>query len=117
MDFSGFMSGLVDDTRSYLEAQKQLLVLSASYKAAVLLSKAAHRTAILAGLAAAFLFLSVSLALYVGELLGSYPLGFLITGGLVLLLVLLFNLWWTSGGRDRYVLARINDMNHDDDEV
>jgi hypothetical protein len=44
-------------------------------------------------------------------------LGFLITGGLVLLLVLLFNLWWTSGGRDRYVLARINDMNHDDDEV
>jgi hypothetical protein len=117
VDFSGFMSGLVDDTRSYLDAQRQFLVLSASHKAAVLLSKAVHRTALLAGTAAALLFLGVSLALYLGELLGSYPLGFLLTGVLALLLVLLFNMWWSSGGRDRYILARINDMNNDDDEV
>jgi len=117
VDFSGFMNGLVDDVKGYLEAQKDLLVLGASHKAAVLLSKAVHRVAVLAGLGAALLFLGVSLSLYLGEQLGSAPLGFLLTGALALVLVLLFNVWWTSGGRERYILARINEMNNDDDEV
>jgi hypothetical protein len=69
------------------------------------------------GFAMAFVFLNVALALYLGELLGSYPLGFLLTALLVIALVGLFHLWWANGGRDGYLLARINDMNDDEDEI
>jgi hypothetical protein len=115
VDISTFMKGFMADLSGYATAQKRYLVLKASHKMAVVMGKVVHRSALLAGLALASVFLGVALALYLGELLLSYPLGFLLTALLVLVLLGTFSLWWTKGGRDRFILARINDMNDEDD--
>lgn len=114
---STFLEGFAADMRGYVNAQREHLMLKASYKFALLMSKAVHSTAVIGGFAMAFLFLHVALALYLGEVLGSYPLGFLLTALLALIMVGIFHLWWTNGGRESFMLARINDMNNDDDEI
>jgi hypothetical protein len=114
---STFLEGFAQDLRGYVSAQRDLMFMKATHKIAVLSSKAVHSGAVIGGIGMAFLFLNVALALYIGELLGSYPLGFLLTAVLAMILVGLFHLWWTNGGRDSYLLARINDMNDDEDEI
>jgi hypothetical protein len=115
LDFSTFVDGFMVDIKGYVNAQRHYMMLQASHKLAVLLAKAVQQMAVLSGFAFAALFSSVSLALYLGELLSSYPLGFLITAALALLLAGVFHLWWSNGGRDRFILARINDMNDGED--
>jgi len=85
LDFSTFVEGFVGDIKGYVNAQRHYLMLQASHKSAVLLAKAVQHVALLSGIAFAGLFLGVSLALYVGDLLASYPLGFLITAALALI--------------------------------
>lgn len=114
---STFLEGFAADMRGYISAQRDLLMMKVTHKFAVLMGKAVHSAAVLGGIGMAFLFLNVALALYLGELLASYPVGFLLTALLALALVGLFHLWWTNGGRDSYLLARINDMNNDEDEI
>ena len=114
-DFSVFMNGLVVDAKGYLLAEKEHLTLQATEKAAVLLSRVVRHTAMLVMLAATLLFLNLALALYLGELLGSLPLGFVIVAGSYLLLLGGFLLWWSQGGRDRFVIDRINDLDRDED--
>jgi len=117
MDIGTFLEGFAADIRGFIATQRDHLLMTASHKFALLTGKAVHRAAVMGGFAMAFVFLNVALALYLGEQLGSYPLGFLLTAALSLALVGLFHLWWTNGGRDRYLLARINDMNDDEDEI
>jgi hypothetical protein len=117
LDFSTFVDGFVVDIKGYVNAQRHFMMLQASHKLAVLLAKAVQRMAVLSGFAFAALFSSVSLALYLGELLSSFPLGFLITAALALLLSGMFHLWWSNGGRERFILARINDMNDAEEDV
>ena len=117
LDFSTFVDGFVVDIKGYVNAQRHYMMLQASHKLAVLLAKAVQQMAVLSGYAIAALFSSVSLALYLGELLSSYPLGFLITAALALLLAGVFHLWWSNGGRERFILARINDMNDGEEDV
>jgi hypothetical protein len=117
LDFSTFMTGFAEDIKGYVLAQRRSITLSAAYKLAVLLGKAVQRLSVIAGLGAALLFMGIALALYLGELLTSYPIGFLLAGGLIAVLVGVFNFWWSHGGRDGYILARINDMNDDEDAV
>jgi len=114
---SAFLEGFAADMRGYVNAQREHLMLKASYKFALLMSKAVYSTALIGGAAMAFLFLHIALALYLGELLGSYPLGFLLTALLALVMAGIFHLWWTNGGRESFILARINEMNNDDDEI
>jgi len=109
------MNGLVVDAKGYLLAEKEHLTLQATEKAAVLLSRVVRHTAMLVMLAATLLFLNLALALYLGELLGSLPLGFVIVAGSYLLLLGGFLLWWSQGGRDRFVIDRINDLDRDED--
>lgn len=117
LTIGSFLDGATADLRGYVNAQRDHLLMKASYKFATVVAKAVHSGALLGGFAIALVFLNVALALYLGEQLGSYPLGFLLTALLTLIMVGLFHLWWTNGGRDRYLLARINDMNNDEDEV
>lgn len=115
--FRIFLEGFAADLRGYVTTQRDHLLMKASHKFAMLMGKAVHNVAVIGGVAVALLFFLVALALYLGELLASHPLGFLLTAVLALALVAGFHLWWTNGGRDRFLLARINDMNNDDDEV
>ena len=108
--FSDLLNGVVHDAKSYLLAEKEHLTLQATGLVAVLLSKVVRLTAVLVLLAAMVLFLNIALALYVGELLGSFPLGFVIMAGSYLLMLGSFLVWWSKGGRDRFVIDRINDL-------
>ncbi|MBK9176349.1 MAG: phage holin family protein [Flavobacteriales bacterium] len=113
LDFSSFMDGLVGDMQGYAKAQRRYLTLHATEKASTLMGKAVEHTAIVVVLGMALLFLNVALAFYLGDLLASRPLGFVLVAGIYLLLLGAFLLWWKNGARDRFVLDRINDLNDD----
>ncbi|MEO8591251.1 MAG: hypothetical protein ABI432_17870 [Flavobacteriales bacterium] len=114
LDFSTFMDGFVDDVKGYVDSQKHYLTLHATEKASTLMGKALQHIVLFAALSMALLFLNVALAFYLGDLLASRPLGFVLVAGFYLLLLGVFHLWWTNGGRDRFVLERINDLNDND---
>ena len=54
------------------------------------------------------------LGFYLGELLHSNALGFIIVGGIYLLALGIFQLWWTSSGNDNFILNRINELDNND---
>lgn len=115
LDFSTFLSGSASDVKGYVAAQKRYLELHFSERAGVLLSRLLANVVLCVALGFALLFLNVALALYLGELLGSAPLGFVLVAALYLLLLGVFRLWWTNGGRDGFVLDRINDFTDTED--
>jgi vacuolar-type H+-ATPase subunit I/STV1 len=113
LNFSSFMDGLVNDMKGYARAQKEYVVLHATEKASTLMGKVVEQLAIMSIVGMALLFMSIALAFYVGDLLASRPLGFVLVAGLYLLLLAGFLVWWRNGGRDRFVIDRINDLNDD----
>lgn len=110
LDFSTFLAGTANDLKGYLDAQKRYLQLSWSERLGVLMGRLVANLAVLAATGLALLFLNIALALYLGELLGSIPLGFVLVAAGYLLLLGVFHLWWTSGARERFTLDRINDL-------
>jgi hypothetical protein len=52
--------------------------------------------------------LSIAMALWLSEIIGSLPLGFLAMGGVHLVLAGIFYLLWRSVLRERIILAIIN---------
>ncbi len=115
LDFSTFLSGSANDVKGYVGAQKRYLELHFSERAGILLSRLIANVVLSVAVGFALLFLNLALALYLGEMLGSAPLGFVLVAALYLLLLVIFRLWWTNGGRDRFVLDRINDLTDNDD--
>lgn len=83
---------LVTHVGAYIDTQKKLIQLSAAEKVATTVSGGV--SALVTALLAIFvlLFLSVAGAFYLGELLGSNTLGFLIIGGFYLVLMLIFSM-------------------------
>ncbi len=116
MDIGSFADGFITDIKGYVGAQRRYLMLLGRKKVAGLLGKAVHSIALMTGAVITLLFMLVSLAIYLGEVLSSYPLGFLATSGIVLLLLGIFHLWWSGGGKESFMLSRINDFNDDDDD-
>jgi hypothetical protein len=114
VDFTDFVDGFVGDVRGYVSAQRRYLELKGAYKIGRLSSEVVQRVALFVGLGFALLFLGVALALYLGELLASYPLGFLITASFALLVLGVFHLWWNGSGRNAFILSRINDITHEE---
>lgn len=110
LDFSTFLTGTANDLKGYVNAQKRYLQLSWSERLGVLLGRLVANLAVLAATGFAMLFLNIALALYLGELLKSLPLGFVLVAAGYLLLLGVFHLWWTSGARERFTLDRINDL-------
>ena len=112
-DFSVFMDGFVLDVKGYLNAQKHYLTLHATEKASTLMSKVLEQAVVFGMLAIALVFLNLALAFFLGDLLASRSLGFVIVAGIYVLFMAAFLLWWRNGARDRFVLDRINELNDD----
>lgn len=113
LDFNNFMDGFVDDVKGYVHAQKHYLTFQVTEKASTLMGKAVEHVVLFGVLGMSLLFVNVALAFYLGDLLASRPLGFVIVAGFYLLLLGAFLFWWKNGARDRFVLDRINDLNDD----
>ncbi|MBR1498497.1 MAG: phage holin family protein [Bacteroidaceae bacterium] len=86
-DYTESLRKLWQETKGYLELQKEYLTLDAAEKLIVLLSAAALGAICLVIGAMALFFLLFALAAWVGQLSGSVALGFLIMGVVLLLLM------------------------------
>ncbi len=115
LDFSSFLTGTSSDVKGYVRAQKRYLQLHLSERASLLMGRLLANVVLAVALGFVLLFLNVALALYLGEILHSAPLGFVLVAALYLLLFGIFRLWWAQGARDRFVLDRINDFTDNDD--
>ena len=115
LDFSSFMKRFADDVKGYVRAQRKYLTLHFTEKVSTVMGKVVQQVVLFVTVGMALLFLNIALALYLGDLLASRPLGFVLVAAIYLLLLGGFSLWWSNGGRDRFVLDRINDFNSDDD--
>ena len=86
-DYTESLRKFWQETKSYLELQKEYMTLDAAEKLIVLLSAAALGAICLVIGAMALFFLLFALAAWVGQLSGSVALGFLIMGVALLLLM------------------------------
>lgn len=115
LDFSSFATGLVKNVGDYVDVQKRYLQLTATERISVMLAGTMNGVVTAVCLGILLLFLSVALAFYLGDEMGSRALGFVLVGGLYLVLFLGFTLWWRNSGRERFILERMKDMNPDDE--
>lgn len=111
-DFSEFMDSMASDAKQYWEAQKDYYALVASEKAARAGGGLMSAVVMALLLGSVLVFCNLALALWLGGLLGNMALGFLITGGFYLVLLVVFLLLWRGGLRDRFTLNIINTL-HD----
>jgi hypothetical protein len=108
------IEALIDDLKGYLEAQQRLVTLQASEKAGRLVAILLLALVVTVLVGGVLVMLSVALALWLGEVFGDIALGFLATGGIHLLLTLLFYLLWKSALRERIILAVVNAVHETD---
>lgn len=96
---------LVEHVTDYIELQKELLFINAKEKAASAISQSLIWvfTGLLAVLA--FVFLSTALAIWIGNMLGSAGLGFLIVGTVYAIVAILFFTF-----RETLLQNRLNDL-------
>lgn len=106
---------LKEDISIYARLKIRLLKLTAIERTARVFSVLSHGIILLLLTFFTFLFLFTALGFYLGDLLGSAALGFLIIGGLYLLLTLVA-LWSKNGIRIRLMNILINAIMADDDE-
>ncbi len=111
-DFAEFSQGMASDIRTYVQQQVRLVKLDASYKAAQMLAGALFKGALVLFGAGVALFLSLALAWYLSALLESDVLGFGAVALVYAILLIGFMLWWRAGARDRFMVARLNDLLH-----
>ncbi|MCB0763274.1 MAG: phage holin family protein [Flavobacteriales bacterium] len=107
-DLGLFMDAVVDDAKGWTEAQKNYLTLVASERAGKL-----SGTLLVAVVSALFVAMvlvmcSLALALWLGEVFNSTPLGFLAVGGIYVVLTIIFYQIWRHILRDRITLSIIN---------
>lgn len=110
LDFTTFLDDAINDVKSLVRSQKDLIVMEAADKAATLSAKLIQSVVMAFAAVFVLLFLNIALAFYLGELLDSTPLGFVCAAALYALFALAFNLYWNSAGRDRFLIERINDF-------
>lgn len=115
LDFGSFTTGLLKNVGDYVDVQKRYLQLTATERISVMLAGALNGVVLAVCMGTLLLFMNVALAFYLGDEMGSRALGFLLVGSIYLVLFLCFTLWWRSAGRERFILARMKDMNPDDD--
>lgn len=96
---------LYDKAKNYAEINIELVKLYAIDKAADVVSSILARLVIIMGVAMVVLFVNISLSLYLGELLGSDYLGFLVVSGIYLVLTVIF-----SYNRDKIIKTPITNL-------
>ncbi len=79
------IEGLYDKAKKYTEDSIELYKLNAIDKTTVILSSLASRIALTMVVALFTLFINIGVSLYIGEILGSSYLGFLVLSGFYLL--------------------------------
>lgn len=113
-DIGLYMQAVSDDAKAWFEAQKAVTKLEASEQVGKL-SGVVMLGAVVGLIAATALMLwFVALALWFGQLLVNNALGFLLAGGVFLVLGGIFFLVWRSVLRDKVTLAVINAMHAED---
>ena len=93
--FNPFKQG-IEDLKNWLNAHLEIIQLKGVKKAVEVSSKVTFSLFILIFMLLGFSFLSIALALFIGQLLDSYALGFLITGAIPLLIIGLMYLFKKS---------------------
>lgn len=83
-----FKSGF-EEIKRWLELQLDLLKVGGTKKAVEIASKVTFSLLTLLFFLLGFSFLSIALSLWIGELLNSYALGFLIVGAIPIVIVLI----------------------------
>lgn len=106
---------LKKDISTFTGLKFRLLKLMAIERAAGVLSVFSHSLILLLFAFFTILFLFVALGFYLGDLLGSIALGFLIIGGIYLVLTVVFT--WAKGGiRLQFMNIFINAMQTNNEE-
>ena len=107
-DIRGYVKAVGDDAKAWFEAQRTLTKLEVGEYLGVLSAKALLVVVVMLVVATALVLWFVALAIWLGELLASAPLGFLLAGAIFLLMGVVFYLLWRTVLRDKVTLAVIN---------
>lgn len=111
-DAGEFIRSLTDETKAWLEAQKEYHTLVASERAAR--AAAGSFSVAVLGLVLTLMiaFLGVSSALWIGHRMNDLASAFLIVAGAYGVLGAVFLWLWRSRYRDRFVLRLVNMFHH-----
>lgn len=107
------IEALVEDAKGYFEAQRDLIGFNSAEKGGRIVAILLLVLVVAVLLGGVLVMLSVAMALWLSEVIGSLPLGFLAMGGVHLLLAGLFYLLWRTVLRERIILAIINAVHGD----
>lgn len=114
-DAEKIFTDLKEDISIFAGLKFRLLKLMAIEKAAGVLSVFSHSLILLLFAFFTILFLFIALGFYLGDLLGSIAWGFLIIGGIYLILTVVFT--WARGGiRMQFMNIFINAMQTNNEE-
>lgn len=119
-DAEKIFTELREDISTYAGLKLRLLKLTAIERAAGLLSAFSHGLILMLFIFFTILFLFIALGFFLGEILENIALGFLIVGGIYLLLTFCFI--WTKGGIKRWLrnifinALRTNDEEDDEED-
>lgn len=109
-DFSDFMNSMAGDAKAYWEAQKDYYALVASERGAKLSADLIGGTVLCACAAFVMLFLSLGAAIWLGKVVEDVALGFVMVGGIYLLLSVVLIIVWRSRYRDDTIVRIVNSL-------
>jgi|GEM_PF-1638283 len=110
LDLAAYMESLKGSVNGYVRTEKELLKMQLSDRASSVMAGVVEQAVKLVCMNGVLLFLTVALSLYLGELVGSYPIGFAAGAAVYLILYGGYHVWWGRGGKDRFIMERINDL-------
>lgn len=110
LDLAAYMQGLKGSLSGYVRTEKELVKMQLTERAGSVMAGAVEQVVRLVCLGGVLLFLVISVSLYIGELSGSYPVGFAAGASVYLIIYLIYHFWWGGGGKDRFIMERINDL-------
>ncbi|WP_308992358.1 hypothetical protein QLS71_000815 [Mariniflexile litorale] len=96
---------LYEKAKNYAEINAELVKLYAIDKAADVVSSIFARLVIIVGVAMVFLFVNISLSLFLGDLLGEDYFGFLVVSGIYLIVTVILNY-----NRDKIIKVPITNL-------
>lgn len=114
-DFSDFMGSAVEEGNRYIDSQRDYYTLLATKKVAKGIGTTLNTVVALLLLGSVLVFMNIALALWLGELLASMSLGFLLVGSFYLLVYLIFFIIWRNGFKHRFTLMVINALHNEKD--
>lgn len=107
------IEALVEDAKGYFEAQRDLIGFNSAEKGGRIVAILLLVLVVAVLLGGVLVMLSIAMALWLSDVIGSLPLGFLAMGGVHLLLAGIFYLLWRTVLRERIIVAIINAVHGD----